>query len=148
MKLNWGKSIVLAFILFISFIMFFVVNMLTDDKYDHDLVVESYYKKNLTLQKDIDDSKKALALEHKVEINLKNQDLEILFPTEFDPEGIKGELFMYRPSDKSLDFTVDVKSKSLRFILPDQYFTSGRWDAILKFTYKGEDYMVTKKFNK
>lgn len=148
MKLNWGKSIVLAFILFISFIMFFVVNMLTDDKYDHDLVVESYYKKNLTLQKDIDDSKKALALEHKVEINLKNQDLEILFPTEFDPEGIKGELFMYRPSDKTLDFTVDVKLKSQRFVLPDQYFNSGRWDAILKFTYKGEDYMVTKKFNK
>jgi len=148
MKLNWGTSIVIAFILFIGFIMFFVVNMLTDDKYDHDLVVESYYKKNLTLQKDIDDSKKALALDQNVEINLAEEGLEIIFPTEFNFADIQAELFMYRPSDKALDFTTNLKLKSSRFVLLHKDFTSGRWDAILKFSYNNEDYMVTKKINK
>ena len=44
MKLNWGTGIVLAFIGFISFIMFFVIRMNTNDKYDHDLVNENLFK--------------------------------------------------------------------------------------------------------
>ena len=51
MKINWGTGIVLAFIGFISFIMYFVVNMNTNKKYDHDLVTEDYYKQELEFQK-------------------------------------------------------------------------------------------------
>ena len=58
MKINWGTGIVLAFIGFIAFIMYFVVSMSTGDKYDHDLVVEDYYKAELEYQKDIDKEKK------------------------------------------------------------------------------------------
>ena len=36
MKINWGTGIVIAFIAFISFIMYFVVNMNVNKKYDHD----------------------------------------------------------------------------------------------------------------
>ena len=44
MKLNWGTGIVLAFIGFIAFILYFVINVITNDKYNHDLVIEDYYK--------------------------------------------------------------------------------------------------------
>ena len=44
MKFNWGTGIVLAFIAFISFIMYFVISMNTNNKYDHDLVSENYYR--------------------------------------------------------------------------------------------------------
>ena len=47
MKVNWGTAIVIAFVGFIGFIMYFVVNMATNDKYDHDLVVEDYYQQEL-----------------------------------------------------------------------------------------------------
>jgi len=63
MKFNWGTGIVLAFIAFISFIMYFVINMSTNKKYDHDLVTEQYYNKELKFQEDIDKSKNARNLE-------------------------------------------------------------------------------------
>ena len=53
MKFNWGTGIVLAFIGFISFIMYFVINMNTNDKYDHDLVTEDYYKQELEISYNI-----------------------------------------------------------------------------------------------
>ena len=49
MKINWGTAIVIAFVCFISFIMYFVISMSTDKKYDHDLVVEDYYGQELQL---------------------------------------------------------------------------------------------------
>ena len=44
MKINWGTGIVIAFIGFIAFIMYFVINMNVNDKYNHDLVTEDYYE--------------------------------------------------------------------------------------------------------
>ncbi|MCK5400025.1 MAG: FixH family protein, partial [Flavobacteriaceae bacterium] len=50
MKMNWGTGIVIAFIGFIAFIMFFVITMSTNKKYEHDLVTEDYYKEELEYQ--------------------------------------------------------------------------------------------------
>ena len=59
MKINWGTGIVLAFIGFITFILYFVFRMSTDDRANHDLVTEEYYKKELSYQQEIDASKMA-----------------------------------------------------------------------------------------
>ena len=50
MKINWGTYIVIAFALFISFIMYFVLKVQSDSKYDNDLVVEEYYKHDVHFQ--------------------------------------------------------------------------------------------------
>ena len=47
MKINWGTGIVIAFVFFISFILFFIVKASTQDKYEYDLVSEQYYKDEL-----------------------------------------------------------------------------------------------------
>lgn len=51
MKINWGTGIVLAFIGFITFILYFVFRMSTDDSANHDLVTEEYYKKNCRINR-------------------------------------------------------------------------------------------------
>ena len=45
MKFNWGTGIVIAFALFMTFILSYVFKVQSNDKYDHELVVEDYYKK-------------------------------------------------------------------------------------------------------
>ena len=62
MKLNWGAGILLAFIGFISFIMYFIITMTTNSAYDHDLVSENYYADELKYQNDIDKLKNAKKL--------------------------------------------------------------------------------------
>lgn len=147
MKLNWGTSIVIAFVLFIGFIMFMVVQMLSKKELEYDLVVESYYQKELTFQGDLDSAQKAADLTNQVKITLESEGLQINFPSEFDFSKIKGELFMYRPSDKALDFTVQLQLDSNNFTLPTSVLKPGRWEVNLKFSHEGEDYFIQHKIN-
>ena len=50
MKINWGTGLVIGMVLFIAFIMFMVITMMTDKKYSHDLVTEDYYQKEIVYQ--------------------------------------------------------------------------------------------------
>ena len=142
MKLNWGTSIVIAFVLFIGFIMFMVVQMLTDKALEYDLVVESYYQKELTFQDDLDSAQKAADLKHSVEVDIIPQGIQVVFPPEFDTSKIKGEIYLYRPSDKALDFTVQLKLDDKTFLVPQSLLQKGKWEVNLKFNHKGEDYFI------
>ena len=65
MKLNWGTGIVIAIIGFISFIMYFVISMSTGKSYNHDLVSDKYYQKELEYQQTIDATKKRKSVKRK-----------------------------------------------------------------------------------
>ena len=47
MKINWGTGLAIVMGLFITFILYFVIRISTEDKYDYDLVSEEYYKKEV-----------------------------------------------------------------------------------------------------
>ena len=148
MKLNWGTSIVIAFVLFIGFIMFMVVQMMSKKELEHDLVVESYYQKELTFQDDLDSAQNAADLDIPVDIN-KTRDgrLSIEFPSEFEPENLTGEVYFYRPSDKGLDFTVKLDTSTSKFVIPASLIQTGRWNINLKFNYAGENYFIQKEIH-
>ncbi|GAA0762529.1 FixH family protein [Psychroflexus lacisalsi] len=145
MKLNWGTSIVIAFVLFIGFIMFMVVQMLSNKELEYDLVVESYYQKELTFQEDLDSAQNAADLENQVNIAMISEGLQIIFPSDFDYSEIEGEVFLYRPSDKALDFTVQLQLENSEYVLPRSLMEAGKWEVNLKFNHKGEDYFIQQK---
>ena len=41
-KINWGTAIILAFGLFMTFILYFVFKVQSNSKYDNELVVDEY----------------------------------------------------------------------------------------------------------
>ena len=84
MKINWGTGIVLAFIGFISFIMYFVINMNINKKYDHDLVAEDYYKLELEFQNDIDKQNNAKTLEQNLSWTKTDEGILIAFPEKLE----------------------------------------------------------------
>lgn len=145
MKLNWGTSIVIAFVLFIGFIMFMVVQMMSNKELEHDLVVESYYQKELTFQNELEEEQNAADLDSKIEIKKSSEGLKFIFPSEIEFSKISGEVFMYRPSDKVLDFTVDLKLNTQEFVIPKQLIKPGRWNVNLKFTVDDKSYLVKKE---
>jgi len=53
MKINWGTGIVIAFGLFMAFILYFVIEVQSNSKYDNDLVVEEYYKHDAQFGKEM-----------------------------------------------------------------------------------------------
>jgi nitrogen fixation protein FixH len=145
MKINWGTAIVIAFVGFIGFIMYFVVNMATDDKYDHDLVVDDYYQKELEFQSEIDKEKKSKALKTNITWKKTKEGIVIEFPKDLDFKEIKGSVFLYRPSNKRLDFEIPISLSDFNLLIPDNNLLDGRWNIKVDWTYKNNTYLYKKE---
>ncbi|WP_046758997.1 FixH family protein [Kordia jejudonensis] len=141
MKINWGTGIVLAFIGFISFIMFFVVRMNVQDKYDHDLVTESYYEAELVYQGDIDKLKNAQKLPENITWERISSGIVLKFPKALTQEKIKGKVFLYRPSGKQHDFEMHISLSDHTLLIPDNRLLDGRWDIKVDWTYEDQAYL-------
>ena len=145
MKINWGTGIVLAFIGFISFIMYFVINMNINKKYDHDLVTEDYYKQELNFQNDLNKENNAKSLEIDLTWKKTEDGIIIMFPNNLDIRDIKGKVFLYRPSNKQLDFESAISLSSHNLLIPDKRLLDGRWNLKVDWEYKGEAYLFKKE---
>ena len=141
MKINWGTGIVLAFIGFIAFILYFVVSMMANDKYDHDLVADDYYKQELEYQNDIDKEENAKALLENVSYKRTKEGIIISFPSNLEPKDIKGKVFLYRPSNKQLDFETTISLSKSHLLIPDSRLVGGRWNIKIDWQYSGESYL-------
>ena len=144
MRINWGTGIVLAFIGFIGFILFFVLKMSMDDRANHDLVTEEYYKAELGYQKEIDAETNANNLSSKVEVTKTQGGLLVQFPENLYAEKIKGTVSLYRPSNKHLDFDLPISLSNSHLLIPDKRLLDGRWDIKISWEYLDKPYMFKK----
>ena len=145
-KLNWGFGIVVAFVSFIAFIMYFVISMSANNKYSHDLVASDYYKQELNFQKKIDATKNGNNLKENIKIERVKKGMKIIFPKDLKVQDIKGKVFLYRPSNKQLDFEMLIAiSDSSYLLMPDKRLLDGRWNIIVDWTYKKQSYLFKKE---
>ncbi|PWH84543.1 cytochrome C oxidase Cbb3 [Algibacter marinivivus] len=147
MKFNWGTGIVLAFIGFISFIMYFIITMNVDNKYDHDLVSEDYYADELQYQNDINKLENANTLETNLSYEKTAEGLVIHFPETVNYKDITGKLFLYRPSNKQLDFETAISLSNPYLLIPDKRLVDGRWNIKVDWQYKGKSYLFKESIN-
>jgi hypothetical protein len=145
MKFNWGTGVVLAFIAFISFIMYFVIKMNTDDKYEHDLVTEDYYKEELEFQKDINKEQHSFSLVEDLNYKKTDSGLIIQFPQNLKIEDISGIVFLYRPSNKQFDFETPISLSNHNLLIPDKRLLDGRWNIKVDWEYHGNLYLYKKE---
>lgn len=145
MKINWGTGIVIAFVLFISFIMYFVINMSTNKSYEHDLVTDDYYKKELEFQSEINQEKNAKALTENLSWKKTPSGILIKFPSSIDSNTITGTAFFYRPSNKKLDFNIPIALSSHTLLVPKDKLLEGRWDIKIQWTHNNINYLFKDK---
>lgn len=141
MKINWGKGIVIAFILFMSFILYFVFKVQSDSKYDNELVTKEYYKKEQTVQTAIESVHNANNLTDKVAITKTTEGIVIRFPKQLDYTKIKGKVSLYRPSNQKLDFDTQIQLSSFDLLIPKNNLVDGLWDISVSWEYKGKMYL-------
>ncbi len=145
MKLNWGTGIVIAIIGFISFIMYFVISMSTGKSYNHDLVSDKYYQKELEYQQTIDATKNAKVLKENISIEQSIGGLIVNFPKDFDYKKISGKVFLYRPSNKQLDFEIPISLSKTYLLVPEKRLLGGRWNISVSWNYNNTAYFYQKE---
>ncbi|MBP4140266.1 FixH family protein [Flavobacterium sp. P4023] len=142
MKINWGTAIVIAFGLFITFILYFVFKVQSDSKYDNDLVVEEYYKHDANFGAEMKRVQNAEDLVLKPVIAAVEDGVTIVFPSSFTPKNIKGIVSLYRPSNKKLDFEIPISlSDATTLLIPKKSLAGGRWDINMEWQYDGKSYL-------
>ena len=145
MKINWGTGIVISIVLFIGFILFFVVKMSTDKKYSHDLVTEEFYQKGMVYQEEIDAEENSNMLSSNIEGKRVPAGWQLSFPKEIEASKVKGIVFLYRPSNKQLDFDFPLVISGSNLLIPDKRLLGGRWNIIIDWEYEGNKYMYKKE---
>jgi hypothetical protein len=147
MKINWGTGIAIAIVLFMGFILFFVLSVQANHKYDNELVVEEYYKQERVLQKKIDKEENTAKLIHKLTITNTLQGIIVVFPQGFDISKIRGKISLYRPSEKKSDFERHISLSAPYMLIPKSALATGRWDITVDWTYNGEEYLSSERLN-
>lgn len=142
MKINWGTGIVIAFALFISFILYFVFSVQSDSKYDNELVVEEYYKHDAKFGDEMIRVQNAQDLAQKPEIKNDSEGITIVFPTVFVPKDIKGTVGFYRSSNKKFDFKVPILLTSSSLNVPKKRLLGGRWEINMEWQYCGKQFLT------
>ncbi|MVM31757.1 nitrogen fixation protein FixH [Spirosoma sp. HMF4905] len=125
--MNWGKSIILVFVLFGSFIGTMVYRM-TRERID--LVSENYYQNEIEYQQHIDRVSNAQSIQagfnfSKIMTYLADQQQVVfVLPNRLQ----KGEITFYRPGDSRQDFRVNVPAKHpTRQVIPTKSLAKGNW---------------------
>ncbi len=141
-KINWGTAIILAFGLFMTFILYFVFKVQSNSKYDNELVVDEYYKHDAHFGDEMIRVQNAHDLAQKPMIVSNNNGITVNFPLVFAPKEIKGKVSLYRPSNKKLDFEVPISLSSSTLLIPKKSLVGGRWDINMEWQYEGKSYLT------
>ena len=141
-KFNWGTGIVIAFGLFMTFILYFVVEVQSNSKYDNDLVVDEYYKHDARFGEEMKRTQNAQDLVEKPKVVVTQNGVQIIFPASFVPNKIKGIVSLYRPSNKKLDFEIPISISEPTLLIPNKSLVGGRWDINMEWQYDGKSYLT------
>jgi hypothetical protein len=141
MKINWGTGIAIAIALFMAFILYFVIKVQSNSKYDNELVVEEYYKHDAIFEQEMERIQNAHDLAEKPVFTKTEAGVTVVFPAVFIPNKIKGKVSLYRPSNKKLDFEIPISSSNPTLLIPKSKLVGGQWDINMEWQYEGTEYL-------
>jgi hypothetical protein len=104
--MNWGNKIVVAFVLFMAFILYMVVIAFQQNL---DLVAEDYYAQEINYQQRMEQKANLEKLGEKVLLNLTESSIKLVFPKNQKPTG---EIHFYHPSRQLFDQKLAIATDS------------------------------------
>lgn len=143
MKLNWGTSIGIFYGIFVLLLIVFVIK---SRSLRPDMVADNYYEKDVAYQEHYEKMENTSNLASDFEIDYSVKEKRIVFSFPNDMDDIKGKIVFYRPSDRSLDFKVDINvDENQKMILNTENLVSGLWDVQVEWNAEGKAYYKEKK---
>ena len=136
--MNWGKSLILAFLLFGAFIIYIAYVSMTTQV---DLVSKDYYKEELEYQKVIDSKANARELKKQIAMEVKDKTIKIKLPEELRSTETSGRVRFYSvvnaQHDKNFDLSFDQNGEQL---ISTESFAPGNYTAKISYSNSGRDF--------
>jgi hypothetical protein len=141
--MNWGKGIIIGMGLFIGFILFLVVSLMS---HKVDLQSEDYYKKEIQFEDEIQALKNSDGLKEPIQVTSTADFVIVKIPDSLRAEQITLDLI--RPDNEKLDHHVEIINTKtfllpIKELTPGKYLTELRYEIDRKsFLQKSEVYIV------
>jgi hypothetical protein len=138
MKFNWGHGLFAVIVLGVSGILLLVY---LSSKEKIDLVTDDYYPKELRYEEQIIRQKNTQNLSRKVSVTMERS-LKLEFPDiTAEASDIKGEIWLYRPSDKIHDRREVIRLDTIfRQEIELQNLPEGKYEVILEWNCNNTEY--------
>lgn len=141
MKWNWGSKLLIAIIIFMSFI-FVLVYLSTQN--DIFLVEKDYYPKGLKYQDRIDEIANAKPLRNNFKMLQLENDVAVTFP-EIKPDT--GTITFFRPSGTSYDLIYQIEMDTANTMhFPKSKFIKGKYLVKIYWSESEKGYYYEKPF--
>lgn len=142
MKVSWGHKIL---IIYLGFVVGIMILVFLANKQKFDLVTPNYYDAELKFQDVIDERQRAAELSAPPKISHSVNSVSIQFPDEFLNKEVKGELYLYRPSDASKDLRANFRTSKDFVQVPLSKNLSGAYEVKLSWQASGKTYYSEQK---
>jgi len=138
--MNWGKGIIISFVVFAAFIITLVTVCMQQDV---DLVAQNYYQQELIYEQQIKRLQNTEALKEKPQLVIHQNGLQIRFDRLSEIE--EGELVLFCPSDPTHDRKILIAaSNSQEQWIKVSDFKSGMYRARFSWSMSGKEFYIEK----
>ncbi|OEK00164.1 hypothetical protein BFP97_00915 [Roseivirga sp. 4D4] len=138
--MNWGKKIILSFVVFFIVLFTLVYVSVNTDFY---LVEEDYYEQELAYEDQIQRIKNHDALAEKpvFEIDRRAFTAGLKFPTELTEDMLNGTVVFYRSNSAKLDREFELElNEAGEFVVDISRFAVGAWKMKINWTDGEKEY--------
>ena len=142
MKFNWGVGITITIIVFMLVSLIFLYFAFNQEV---NLVRDDYYEAEVKFNEKLETIKRTAKLSEDLNIRLIQDYISIQFPGEIDINKTGGTIFLYRPSDRKLDYEIPIRidSNSTQLI-PTSKMVPGRWQVQIEWNADTNKYFNNK----
>jgi len=142
MKINWGLGITISIILFTIITLCFVYFAFNQEV---NLVRDDYYEAELNFDNKMEVLKRTKQLSEELKITLIPDYIELAFPEISSNSQIRGNIFLYRPSDRNLDIEISVNPDSTyRQKVSSKDLKKGLWKIHVDWNSDSTNYFTEK----
>jgi len=141
MKLNWGKSIFLFYIIFVGLCVTFIVFSL---RQNNDLVTEDYYEKGADYSTQIEINKRSSTYADSITLMPRKGQVSFVFCESLCQLTDTLNVYFFRPSDKILDVKLKIPLNDTVFLYSSDQLIHGRYIAQITWTSQELNYQVDK----
>jgi len=136
--MNWGHKIAIIYVAFMAF----MISMLFISKgYDHELVTEDYYARELAFQEKIDARNNLNNSALDVQVKLVEGELKLVFDELPPTSSITGEIKFYKPDNELMDQTYPIKLEENHSEMPiSTEGKFGRYKVQVSFKLDGKPF--------
>ena len=143
MKLNWGYSIILFFVVFFTLMIGFVIFAFRQTT---DLVTEDYYEKGAAYTGQMEINQRSLVFNDSILLSDQRTYLSAKFSKSITRMADTMHIYFYRPSDKKSDYTFSTVLKSDSIAIEKRNLVKGRYVVTFGWNSGAKSYEIGKEY--